>query len=113
MVSLNTSISTAEVAPSPAMRFRGLRPKTMATATMTATKKLTMRSTPQKVWKYCCADERGSVFICPTASIMLCSVRSVITVIYTAVRRLMASLARGYSPNTIGRSHHTTMAGTM
>ena len=50
MVSLKTSISMADVAPSPAMMVSGLRSMAMATMTMTETKAMSIFSTPQNVW---------------------------------------------------------------
>ena len=52
MVSLNTSMRMAEVAPSPARRVNGLRLTIMATITITDRNHTTIFSTPQKVWRY-------------------------------------------------------------
>ena len=52
MVSLNTSMRMAEVAPSPASSVRGLRLMTIDTITITARNTTTILSTPQKVWRY-------------------------------------------------------------
>ena len=57
---MNTNISTAEVAPKPANRVIGFLPSRMATTTTPATKSINILSTPQKVWKYCWAEERRS-----------------------------------------------------
>ena len=50
MVSLKTSISTADVAPRPAMSVSGFRLMAMATMTITARKMMRILSTPQNVW---------------------------------------------------------------
>ena len=60
MVSLNTSMSIADVAPRPARSVSGLRPITTASITMTEMKMIAIFSTPQKVWKYCCFAVRRS-----------------------------------------------------
>ena len=49
MASLKTSISTAEVAPSPARSVSGLRSMTIATMAMAERKMTMIFSTPQKV----------------------------------------------------------------
>ena len=103
----------AEVAPSPAMSDMGFLLKRIATTTITVIKITITFNTPQKVriyWRTAGLEDSLS-----WVSELMRAMKSFtdITTIYMAVSFSKAVCTMAYWKNTMGKSHETTMAGTM
>ena len=115
MESLNTSISTADVAPSPARRVSGLRSMMIEMMIMTPRNSTIIFNTPQKECRYCWVAERLSLSLSKSLSelIKVVASRIVAMVMYIAVALRMRLCIIGWSENIGGISIQTIMAGTM
>ena len=113
MVSLNTSINMAEVAPRPAMSDSGFLLKRIATTTITAIKITITFNTPQNVRIYWRTAGLEDSLSCVSELMKAMKSLTDITTMYMAVSFSKAVCTQAYWKNTKGKSHETTMAGTI